>query len=710
MAEAPPRKLSARAGLGLAVGSTLLFWVVAELLLAMSGVRPLADDQDPFQGFSGAFRVYEPVPEEGVIRTHARALKHTFGYQEFALDKPDDGYRVFVLGGSSVFGFPWGPGVAFTRHLGVALQASHPDRTVEAINAGAMSYGSHRLRILVDELLEYEPDAIVLYTGHNEFVESRFYADLLDRSESLDAARRWWHRSRLVSAVTRVLKPAGPRESGGRLEPATDPGRALQPGSADTSSLLGLDVERQQTEDVRDAERVEAIARFEDNLGAIVDKARGAGVRVILCTVPSNVGGWQPNQSVFAAELGPLERARVERAVEEARIALGRGDSGRALDEIDRALKIDAGHAGLAYQRGRALLALGQEKAAYAALTRARDLDATPSRAIAPINEVTRALARERDVLLVDLERVFERQAPAGVVGFELIEDYVHPTARGHWLAALNLWQAIEREGWAGVGDADEEVFRASVGAPEDIARQVAGAVSPPSLFYNLGVVLENQGRPLEAMEKYRECVRRDRNFWAARFNLARLLVRAGRYEEAIAAHQETLSDQPDHLPSWISMGEAYRMLGRHDEALAAFSEVTRRDETSAVGWQRTGIALESLRRNEESAAALQRAIELDADDSVSHTELAYVLLYLDRLDEALRHVDVAESLDPGSLRARNARAAVYTELGRFAEAEKLFRQTLQVQADDRFAHAGLELLQRRRATAPAIATSPSPR
>ena len=114
-----------------ALASVLLFLALVELLLAALGVAPLSRERDPLAGFSEKVRVYELDPGRGVYRTRPHAVIHSFHPQEFAARKPDNGYRLFVLGGSSAFGFPWGEEVAFPHPLGAALQESVSERRVD---------------------------------------------------------------------------------------------------------------------------------------------------------------------------------------------------------------------------------------------------------------------------------------------------------------------------------------------------------------------------------------------------------------------------------------------------------------------------------------------------------------------------------------------------------------------------------------------------
>jgi hypothetical protein len=60
-------------------------------------------------------RVFRAEPERGVYATPPAAVQRSFNDQEFRLEKAENGFRVFTLGGSSAYGCPWGSEIAFTR-------------------------------------------------------------------------------------------------------------------------------------------------------------------------------------------------------------------------------------------------------------------------------------------------------------------------------------------------------------------------------------------------------------------------------------------------------------------------------------------------------------------------------------------------------------------------------------------------------------------
>ena len=107
------------------------FFALAELTLWTFGATTLIEREDPAKGFSGLVDVF--VPDGDVHRTRQYQRARTFNKQSFLTDKPANGLRIFCLGGSSSFGFPWGADVAFTAILGDVLQKTYPERFVEAV-------------------------------------------------------------------------------------------------------------------------------------------------------------------------------------------------------------------------------------------------------------------------------------------------------------------------------------------------------------------------------------------------------------------------------------------------------------------------------------------------------------------------------------------------------------------------------------------------
>ena len=253
-----------------------LVYLLLEVFLWVAGVPKLIAREDPFRGFSGLVSVFER--EGTVYRTRRAVVETTFNDQSFLADKPAGGLRIFCLGGSSAYGFPWGADVAFTSIVGEALAASHLERHVEAVNAAGISYAMHRLNLVADELLAYRPDIFLIYSGHNEFIEPAFFESLKRRSATRTRLEYALSYSRLYSGLTLMNRWL----------------REQQPSSATPMDQV---VRRDQTRIYSPPEKEAIVAQFRQGLERLVRRAQEAGVKVVLSTVPCNLRDWRPEAS-----------------------------------------------------------------------------------------------------------------------------------------------------------------------------------------------------------------------------------------------------------------------------------------------------------------------------------------------------------------------------------------------------------------------------
>jgi hypothetical protein len=84
-------------------------------------------------------------------------------------DKPDDVYRIFVLGGSAAQGVP-DPAFSFGRILDVMLSEAFPGMEIEVINTAMTAINSHVVLPIARDIARLEPDLLLVYMGNNEIV------------------------------------------------------------------------------------------------------------------------------------------------------------------------------------------------------------------------------------------------------------------------------------------------------------------------------------------------------------------------------------------------------------------------------------------------------------------------------------------------------------------------------------------------------------
>ena len=67
----------------------------------------------------------------------------------FKKKKPENGYRIFVLGGSTTAGYPYGNNLMFPRILHKRLADTYPEKEIEVVNTAMVAINSAFRMILL---------------------------------------------------------------------------------------------------------------------------------------------------------------------------------------------------------------------------------------------------------------------------------------------------------------------------------------------------------------------------------------------------------------------------------------------------------------------------------------------------------------------------------------------------------------------------------
>ncbi|MHC4216078.1 MAG: SGNH/GDSL hydrolase family protein, partial [Planctomycetota bacterium] len=185
-----------------------VFFVIAELVLAILGVTPVLYEKDPYVGFSSHIPLFTEQlnPDGKSYMVTAKNKLEWFNSQQFALDKDTDAYRIFCVGGSTTYGRPYDDTTSFCGWLRAMLPKADPTRKWEVINAGGISYASYRVTKLMEELIDYKPDLFIIYSGHNEFLEHRTYDQIISMPKALRGIGVITSKTRIYTVIKHFVE------------------------------------------------------------------------------------------------------------------------------------------------------------------------------------------------------------------------------------------------------------------------------------------------------------------------------------------------------------------------------------------------------------------------------------------------------------------------------------------------------------------------
>lgn len=217
------------------------------------------------------------------------------------------------------------------------------------------------------------------------------------------------------------------------------------------------------------------------------------------------------------------------------------------------------------------------------------------------------------------------------------------------WAAQLNLGVAL-----------------ADAGRLEPSTRHLRRALDMkpdhPETLQTLANVLNQLGRPGEALPLVEQALRQKPRFAEAANTRGAILMALGRQSEGISDFERAIALDPFASGPRINLAWSLTQAGRIEEALVRFAEIPTQDSPSSDFEYKWGLTLAAAGRYADAIPRLGRAVELAPENVAMRSALGVVLLRNGQQAEAEEQFQLVLQLDPKNAAATAALSLIQSQ------------------------------------------------
>lgn len=567
--------------------------------------------------------------------------------------KPAGRLRVFVLGESAARGEQLAD-FSFSRMLETCCNDGRSEKIVEVINTGIPAINSWVLREFAREIIDYNPDLLVIYAGHNEFIGPYGPSGLNGMPFTRKAALAgiWASSLRLIQTLKGDRIPESLSSGWKGLEMFLS--NLVPPGSDAITQCQN---------------------NWRANLNDIFAIAKQAGIPVIWCRVPVNRLDCPP----FASdETGFDDQTRATVAsLSQAIFAQNYATASQQLQVLRNRFSRNAM---LSYLEGKVALALGNRQQAAINLGEALENDCFRARTTDRFNQIAAECAQLHGAAHADVEKAFVENSASGIIGCDLIYDHVHLTFKGHYLAAHTIFKTMQ------------SLFPQSKQLPAsfptlDTMAEAIGYTTNDEINHLQHVIDSMSLPPFTLQPGNSERLSELKSRLAAS-------KKALSTEACIITTRAATGRQPGN---WAAL-HRLAMLCRQDptQAEKCFIQSLALNPFNIDTINNYGLLLTSDRKAEAEKLFL-KALAIAPDFARAHYNLGLIHSENpDTVEQAIIDYKTAARYDPGMTAAWRNLANIYFRQGNYSESLRVYRQAIKSCPDDVLLHlgAGNSLLQ----------------
>ncbi|HEY2039315.1 MAG TPA: tetratricopeptide repeat protein [Edaphobacter sp.] len=212
--------------------------------------------------------------------------------------------------------------------------------------------------------------------------------------------------------------------------------------------------------------------------------------------------------------------------------------------------------------------------------------------------------------------------------------------------------------------------------------------------IFRLETRLSDWNSPAQLFRSSLEATPDSPSLW---FNLGFTLREEGNLPEAATAYQSSIRLNPKYQRAYSSLGETYARMGRVEDAGNAYRQALALNRNDAGTTLNLAVTLHQAHQDEEAERIFRQAIALAPNDSGAYTDLGVLLYQQGKVEEAESMFLNAMDHNPADPTPYSDLALLYQQSGHPALAITLYQKLLVLRPNDPDALANLQRLQKAR-------------
>jgi tetratricopeptide (TPR) repeat protein len=343
--------------------------------------------------------------------------------------KGDSTLRIFVLGESTTIGYPYFHNGSFHRWLLYRLMHEFPDKQFEVINISLTAVNSYTVLGFAKEVIKYQPDAVLIYSGHNEYYGTLGVGSTnrLGSNPSIIKLMLTLRQLRIIQLLANLFEHA---KNSSNQNKEYSGQTLMQRMAADQQIPYGSAIYKK------------GIDQFISNIDETLNLFNKNGIPVFISNLVSNEMDLKPFVSI------PPDSIRLPRFNKDfgpGVIAFNNGDWKNAARFLESANQIYGGQALCNYYLGKLAYNQGNYGHAKEYFIRAKDLDGLRFRAPTEINDaIIKLCSKYKFAHLVDTKAAFDSSSLNHIIGNGLILEHVHPNLAGYAIISNAFYEALK--------------------------------------------------------------------------------------------------------------------------------------------------------------------------------------------------------------------------------------------------------------------------